>query len=300
MAELQYLILSSAEAGCADEQDVASARAILQAVADVDVVGCCSAEDLERVLKLRDDRIPIVAGGDGSLHHVLQGLHDRGELQSVPVGLLPMGTGNDFARSIGLPLDMQEAARALLAARLAPVDLAVDDTGRVLVNAGHVGVGAAASESAGSFKKALGPVGYRLGSLIAGLRSPGWPVQVEVDGEVVTDSTTPLLMAALGNGRMIGGGGELFPGASLDDGLLEVMVSTANDPGSRTGFATDLQLGRHLQRPDVVSVRGRSVTFRGTGVPMNVDGELLTLEGSRTWRVRQGGWTTLVPVEQPD
>ena len=72
-------------------------------------------------------------------------LHRRHELAGATLGLLPLGTGNDFARGTGIPLDIEDAARLVLAGEPRQVDLIVDETGEIVVNNVHVGVGAQAS-----------------------------------------------------------------------------------------------------------------------------------------------------------
>jgi diacylglycerol kinase (ATP) len=79
---------------------------------------------------------------------LLKHLWRRGEAATTPVGLVPLGTGNDFARGVGIPLDHIEAARLVRTGRPRPVDLIVDDSGGVVVNAVHVGAGAGAAVKA--------------------------------------------------------------------------------------------------------------------------------------------------------
>ena len=96
----------------------------------------------------------IVAGGDGSLHVLINALADAGRLADVAVGIVPLGTGNDFAGGIGLPDDPVVAARACLEARPQPVDAVLADDGEYVVNAAHAGIGAVAAERALDFVQA--------------------------------------------------------------------------------------------------------------------------------------------------
>ncbi|WP_448639135.1 diacylglycerol/lipid kinase family protein [Geodermatophilus sp. URMC 63] len=119
-------------------------------------------------------------------------------------------------------------------------------------------------------------------------------MRVTVDGAVVTDGDTPVLMAGVCNGPTIGGGTALAPGADPGDGLADVVVSTATGPAARAAFAAALLTGRHPARDDVV-VRGREVTVSGEPVELDADGELQDPVTARTWRLEPAAWSVLVP-----
>ncbi|MFX3793545.1 hypothetical protein ACJBQ4_11060, partial [Streptococcus suis] len=77
---------------------------------------------------------------------------------------------------------------------------------------------------------------YPLGAVFAGLRSSGWSLRVEVDEQVLADGRSRALMVGIGNGPGIGGGTQLLPHAIPDDGLLDVLVSTATGPLARMRY----------------------------------------------------------------
>ena len=162
-------------------------------------------------------------------------------------------------------------------------------------NAAHVGIGAEAASAAADLKEALGAAAYPLGAAIAGATATGWGLRVEVDGAVLADGNERLLMVGVYNGRTIGGGAPLAPQALVTDGLADVVVCRAVGPLARVGFATALREGEHLAREDVELVRGRSVTVSGEPFPLNADGEVTDGVTSRTWTVRPGAWSALVP-----
>jgi hypothetical protein len=176
----------------------------------------------------------VVAGGDGSLHLVVQHLHRRGELDDADLALVPLGTGNDLARALDIPLDPLAAAELALRGTPRPLDLVVDDDGGVTVNAVHLGIGAEAAQRSARLKGLLGPLAYPLGAVAAGFRSTGTQLRVEVDGKVLVDDR--VLMVGIANGPGIGGGTALHPRAVVDDGLVDVMVSTATGPFARVRF----------------------------------------------------------------
>ena len=184
--------------------------------------------ELDGVLHRAGSRRIVVAGGDGSLHAVVAALHRRHELTGKTLALLPLGTGNDFARGTGIPLDIEDAARLVLAGEARKVDLIVDETGEIVVNNVHVGAGAQASRkghtwkhrlhSIGVGKVNLGKLGYPIGALLAAVNPPSHRLRVEIDGKVVVDVDQPVLMVAVGNGTSVGGGTELTPDADPESG----------------------------------------------------------------------------------
>ena len=293
------VVTNEAAGGTADAQ-VDAALTVLRSATDVRREVCREPDDLGRVLDGLGERALVVVGGDGSVHTAVATLLSRGELSADrPIGLIPLGTGNDLARTLGIPLDPAAAARALLAGRSRPLDLVVDDAGGVVVNAMHLGVGAEAAEKASALKDRLGRAAYAVGSVAAGAGATGWHLQVVVDG-VPVDVDREVLMVAVANGRTIGGGAPLAPDASPDDGLADVVVATSTGPLARLGFAVALRDGEHVERDDVLVVRGRSVTVTGDPFPLNADGELDGPVTARTWTVRPAAWSLLAPATSSD
>jgi diacylglycerol kinase family enzyme len=293
---MRLLVVSNRSAGTADEDTVATAvRVLRDGGADVHEATTASPTDLRSVLDGLDGRTPVLVGGDGSLHLAVATLRELGRLTpDGPLGLIPLGTGNDLARTVGVPLDPADAARALLAATPRRLDLVVDDAGGVVVNAVHLGIGAEAAEQAAAWKERLGAAAYAVGSAVAGVRATGWTVRVVADGTVLHEGE-PVLMVGIANGRTIGGGAPLAPDASPSDGWLDVVIATSTGPLARLGFGVAMRDGEHVEREDVHAVRARSVTVSGDPYPVNADGELDGPIESRTWTVEPGAWSLLAP-----
>jgi YegS/Rv2252/BmrU family lipid kinase len=290
------LLVTNAAAGTADERNIEAALGVLRRQADVRVEQCSAPADLAALVSDRDGRQLVLAGGDGSVHLLVSTLHGRGELSADdPIGLLPLGTGNDLARALGIPLEPEAAAETLLTGSPRPLDLVVDDAGGTVVNVVHLGIGAQAAEQAGALKDRLGKAAYAVGSAVAGVRESGWALQVEVDGAVVHEGE-PVLMVAVCNGRTVGGGAEVAPDAEPDDGLLDVVVATSTGPLARLGFGVAMRTGEHVEREDVLTVRGRSVTVSGEPFPSNADGEVHEPVDRRTWTVQPRAWSVVVPA----
>jgi len=299
------LVITNSDAGTSDEETLDRALGVLRAHTSVEVVGTSNPGELDGALTRAGSRRIVVAGGDGSIHAVIKALYRRHDLAGSVLGLLPLGTGNDFARGNGIPLDVEDAAHVVLEGRVAPMDLIVDELGEIVVNSVHAGAGAQASRrgarwksrlhSIGVGKANLGKLGYPIGAALAAFRPPFIRVRVEVDGEVVVDFDRPILMVAVGNGSSVGGGTELTPGADPGDGKVDVMVSMSIGPLARFGYVAQLVRGRHETRDDVIALRGSTVSVRGEEFWCSADGEIYGPERSRSWRVEPAAYSLLLP-----
>jgi len=295
------LVLGNANAGAVDDDVLEAVLAALR-TGGTEVVRAQAAgpDELAETLGRFPDHRPVAVGGDGTLHLLVAALHARGEAAQRVVGLVPLGTGNDVARCLGIPEDPVAAAEIVRRGRVRPLDLIVDDVGGVVVNVVHLGVGAQANRDGRPLKPVFGRAAYRVGAVVAGLRSIGWLLRVVVDGRVLADGRHRVLQVGIGNGRTIGGGTPLTPDAVLDDGLADVVISTATGPLSRVRYGRLLEEGRHGTHPEVVVTRGREVEVSGPETPVNSDGELGDAVRRRRWTVRPGAWRITVPEDVRD
>ncbi|CAA9338831.1 MAG: hypothetical protein AVDCRST_MAG72-678 [uncultured Nocardioidaceae bacterium] len=290
------LLITNTDAGSTDEEQIEAALAVLRGRADVEVCATGSRGELDGVLHRRGGRRVVVAGGDGSLHAVVAALHRRHELHKAVLGLIPLGTGNDFARGNGIPLGAEDAARLVLEGEIRSLDLIIDDVGEVVVNQVHVGLGAEASRLAHRWKKWVGRVGYPIGAALASVNPPFVRLRVVVDDHVVADFDRPLLQVSVGNGSNVGGGTELTPDADTEDGKLDLLVSYAVGPFARFGYAFGLSRGEHHLRDDVLYLRGSRVSVSGQGFWCSADGELYGPERNRTWRIERAAYSMTLPA----
>ena len=204
------------------------------------------------------------------------------------MALVPLGTGNDFARALEMPLDPAEAARAVLSATERRIDLLVEDDGEVVVNAVHIGVGVDAAQEATGLKARYGRLGYVLGAIRAGWVSKGQRLRVVVDDRVVANGRHHVLQVAVGNGRFVGGGTPIAPEADPSDGEVDVVLSYALAPLKRFAYGLVVRLGLHSRRRDVETYRGSRVTVTGPAFRWNIDGELKGPDTRRSWTVEPG------------
>ncbi|URM96884.1 lipid kinase [Actinomadura madurae] len=288
------LLFTNANAGTHDAETVEKVAGLLRdAGRDVTVCPSASSGDLDQALDGDRDAVAVAAGGDGSINRLVGALYRRGELDRT-VGLVPMGTGNDLARNLGVPLDPEDAARLLLDGGRRELDLIVDEDGRATLNAVHAGIGAAAAASATRFKSRLKAAAFPLGATLAGLRHSGWRLKVEADGEPVAEGK--FLMVALSNASGIAGGtAQLAADGHPGDGKLELVVSAATGPFARVAYALHLRQGTHRFRDDVLHSTACSVTLSGEDFRINSDGEVSGPYTRRTWTLHPKAWRLIAP-----
>lgn len=236
----------------------------------------------------------VVAGGDGTVNEVINGLapfraeggegQDERDRSAPAVGILPLGTGNDAARSLGVPLDL-EAARAVLEAGVTrDVDLGrvSGREDRYFVNSAVGGVGGLVERTLSArLKRWLGPLSYLVAALASLRHGPRYRVTAECAGR-----RRPLRAAAysviVANGRGAGAGIPVAPEARMDDGQLDLVVLEAGTATRLPGLVWDVVRGSHLGREDVHWVRAERLSVRARP-PMwvSLDG---TCSATSRWR----------------
>ncbi len=165
----------------------------------------------------------VAGGGDGTINEVASGLLGavRGLGRCPSLGILPLGTANDFARSAGIPLEPRAALELVTAVEPVAVDVGRADD-RVFVNVATGGFGTqVTARTPEPVKKLLGGAAY----LVTGLTrfSSIRPVPTAFTGPEFSWEG-PVLVMAVGNGRQAGGGHVLCPDATVDDGLLDLRI----------------------------------------------------------------------------
>ncbi|MGB3763227.1 MAG: diacylglycerol kinase family protein, partial [Ornithinimicrobium sp.] len=264
---------------------------VLREYAETEVVSPEDDDAMASALRSAEGRDVVVMGGDGSLNWVLGTCVSNDLFDAIgTIGLVPMGTGNDFARGMKLPLDLREAARVAVQGEPQDCDLLVDEDEHVVMNAVHAGIAAAATGNAESFKGALGAGGYALGAFTAGMSTKGWELAVWVDGEEVLDEEHDALMVTVAVGGSVGGGTLVAPDAKATDRKADVVIATGLGSWDRLTFAADLRRGQHIERDDVQVVQGTEVRIEAVGdgkdFLVNVDGDLGERYQERTWTLR--------------
>ena len=159
----------------------------------------------------------IAMGGDGTLHEIINGVD---EIEHCTVGVIPIGTGNDFAATAGIPLDTKSAAELIAFRAPTRIDYIELSNGLRSVNAVGAGIDVDVLRRAYSGRR-QGRSKYFSAFIksVFGYKCTTFKVIYDGKEEIHTG-----LIAALGNGRQIGGGIELFPAAEIDDGYMDLMI----------------------------------------------------------------------------
>jgi diacylglycerol kinase (ATP) len=224
----------------------------------------------------------IVAGGDGTTSEVVSGVLEAGLGDRTRLGLLPLGTGGDLARTLGLPRDLdvvvdglrRGASRRLDAGRIRYQDRNGKPRTSYFLNVASLGISGLVVELVNRAPKALGgTLSFLIGTLRAIARYRCEPVSLRVDGELVHEG--PLVLAAAANGRFFGGGMQVAPEARPDDGLLDVVIVDAVRKPRLLASFPSIYRGTHLGNPKVSLHRGRRVEIDAEpgAVWLDVDGE---------------------------
>lgn len=218
----------------------------------------------------------IAAGGDGTLNEVINGVAEYAS--EIRVGLIPLGTGNDFAKMLDLPTDIDDCIDALSVGHTRPVDLArvITDHTRYFVNVSAGGFSGTVNEKlTPEIKQNWGPLAYVRCAAEALPELKAYRTEITLD-----DATTlalDLYNAVIANGRYVAGGTVIAPEASIDDGLLDIVLVPQNAAGNLAVIAAQIAVGGHLTNEDVVFRRARKVAVHSTpGMWFNVDGELVS------------------------
>lgn len=237
-----------------------------------------------------DADVVLAVGGDGTAHEVANGLL-RGR-RNATLAVVPIGTGNDFARAIGLPRDPLAAAAALVRARPRPFD-AGEVNGRYFLTIAGAGFDGEVARQVNAWPKLFGgTVMYVLGILkmLVAYR----PVEVEITIDGVPDRER-LFLIAVGNTAWNAGGMRMVPPARPDDGILHVVIA---GPLSRLEALVVLPRvfsGGHLAHPKVRQAQGREIRVTSTTpLAIQADGESIgTLPA--TFRVHPNALSVLAP-----
>jgi YegS/Rv2252/BmrU family lipid kinase len=228
---------------------------------------------------------PIVAaGGDGAISEVVNGMVGDASRTHATLGIIPLGSANDYAYQLGIPNDLEMACKLLAEAK----HIRVMDLGRanrhVFMNDFIVGLGAIANMEAAKIQRIHGDIRYILGAVKAILKAQ-WPT-VGFEWEGGSMEKRPILMAYMSIGYRTGGVYFLSPKAKHDDGLLDFLVADARSRLGVFRLLPKTMKGSHIHEKGVYYHQPSWVKMESDApLPLLVDGEIKP-EGPRQVNVQ--------------
>jgi len=168
---------------------------------------------------IKDDfEIVVAVGGDGTVHEVINGIRDS----NVALGIIPLGTGNDFARYFRIPKDVYKALEILLMKNTKFIDSAVINKYITCNNVANIGIDADVAVQITRFKRFFsGILAYTLSLINVLFKYKPYNVKIDIDGKMIKRK---IMLAAFGNCSFYGGGFKILPDANPDDGYLDVII----------------------------------------------------------------------------
>lgn len=230
----------------------------------------------------------VIGGGDGTLNAAAPGLLATG----LPLGIIPLGTANDLARTLGLPLDPEEAARVVAAGRTRRIDLG-EVNGHPFLNVASIGFGVDLARAlTRDSKRRFGPLGYAIAAARALRRLRPFRAEI-VHGDTRDVSRT--VHVAVGNGRHYGAGMIIAEHARIDDGQLDVYSLEVDSVWRLLLMLPALRSGRHRTWAEIRTLAGEEITIRTRHRrSVNTDGEITTRTPAH-FRVLRGALEVYVP-----
>jgi lipid kinase YegS len=237
----------------------------------------------------------IAAGGDGTLNEIVHGLMDLSTAARPVLGMVPLGTANDFATGCGIPHDPEQALALCMEGKEVPVDMGKANE-HWFLNAASIGFGAEITATTPpELKHRLGPAAYTVMGAILAMNVHHYRGRLILPDREIAGSGP---MAIVGNGRQAGGGLQVTPRARVDDGLLDVL--TVRDIPA----LALLTAARELQE---LSPDGEYINYWQTpwaevhteeAIPVNLDGEPMQFSSVR-YEVVPRAIRLIVPPDCP-
>ena len=248
----------------------------------LEVIRSRAVGDLEEQVarKIRDGaRKIIVVGGDGSVHEAVNGMQRAGD--DCALGLIPSGTGNDFAKACGITLDWEQAAKSVLQRITTNAAVRRIDIGRVndryFANGIGIGFDAKVTRVARSYRWRIGDFVYLLAilrCLYDGVATP----DMEIRGEGFSLSG-PVTLATVCNGPWVGGMFHIAPVADNADGKIDLLIAKPVSRMRILGLLPLLIRGKHMQEPEIIHHAVRELTVTSAApVESHFDGEVQPLQ----------------------
>jgi diacylglycerol kinase (ATP) len=239
-------------------------------------------------------RLLVLGGGDGSVSSVVDFLahHD------VILGLLPLGTANDFARTLGIPSDIEGACQTIAGGKVVDVDLGLAGD-NYYVNVASVGLGVGATQALSPWlKQSAGPLAYPVAAIKAFLSHEPFSARLTFpDGDHEPVEYGRLLQVAVGNGRFYGGGMVVAPESGIDDRSLDIYAIEMGRHRDLIGVARYLKSGDFIRSESVSHYCTERVRLETEpDLSINIDGEVVA-KTPQDFSMAHNALKVLVPPE---
>jgi diacylglycerol kinase (ATP) len=242
-------------------------------------------------------RLVVVGGGDGTVGAVAGLLADLPAGQRPVLGVLPLGTANDFARTLELPRDPIAAASALAAGKVVDIDLGRANSAPFL-NVASLGLSVGVTHALRpGLKRRLGPAAYPVAAMLAYRRHRPFRARLDFpDGDSPQLDLGDLLQVGVGNGRHYGGGNTVSPDAGIDDAILDVYAIRSGRVWDHLSLARLLRDGTLIHHEHVQHLVTHAVVVTtDEPQPVNLDGEIAAVTPV-DFRVQRNAVEVVVPA----
>lgn len=264
------------------ERDLGPSRAILEAHGfRIHQVPLHTPGDIAPAIDSHGDAtdLVVVGGGDGTINAAVPALLRT----SLPLGILPMGTANDFARTLGIPASLEDACAVIAARQARAIDVAYVN-GKPFINDASLGLSVEVIRRAEhQSKQRWGVLSYATQAFRAFRDNRAFRAVICCDG---TSQRLAAVQITVGNGRYHGGGLTISPDARIDDGRLDLFALAPMPLWRLLSLGPSMWRGNHRTRAGVEILRGQRISIT-TSRPMqvNTDGERATRTPARFWVV---------------
>jgi diacylglycerol kinase (ATP) len=231
----------------------------------------------------------IVGGGDGTLNAVVDAIVDT----QIPLGILPLGTANDLARTLGIPNSLPEACEIIAQGQLRRIDLGWVN-GKHFFNVASLGLSVKITQRlTKEVKRRWGIFAYAATALQVIWESRPFGAEIRINGTSVRVKTVQI---AVGNGRYYGGGMAVVHDATIDDQRLDIYSLEIKHWWQMILLLPAMRQGRHIYSRNVRALAGKEIEiYTSKPRPVNTDGEITTYTPA-IFRVIPGAISVLVPA----
>jgi YegS/Rv2252/BmrU family lipid kinase len=230
----------------------------------------------------------IIGGGDGTLNAAADALVET----QLPLGILPLGTANDLARTLGIPNSLPEACEIIAKGQVRRIDLGWVN-GKHFFNVASMGLSVQITERlTKETKRRWGIFAYAITALQALWKARPFRAEIRIEGESIRVKTVQI---AVGNGRYYGGGMAVAHDATIDDRRLDLYSLELKHWWQIIALLPAMRGGRHTAFPGVRALRGQKIqVYTSKPRPINTDGEITTYTPA-DFRVIPQALAVLVP-----